>query len=262
MRVSGSNCVVFGMKKGLISEKIRAFGIHFLASVILAIAAAFLIFWLWYPNDLASYVGGAELYGLVLLVELGLGPIMSLVIYNSAKARAELLRDYAIVIVLQLAALSYGLYVVAESRPTYLIFVKDRFEVVTAIELSHDDYQSATDLEFRKATWFGPKRICVEYPTSAEERNRLLFSAIEGKDIQLYPEYYRHCKEGEVEGKAFAGKELKAIVGDRNLTAVSALLPESDFTWLPVTHRFGAWVEIYPEGEIDKAYFVRINPFS
>jgi hypothetical protein len=246
----------------LIKEKLRAFGLHFGVSFVVAALTALLIFGLWYPNNLASYVGGTELYGLVLLLELGLGPVMSLVIYNSAKPSRELIRDYCIVGFVQLSALVYGLYVVAESRPVYLIFVKDRFEVVTAIELDKEDYAEAIVPEYAGPTWFGPERICVEYPTSPQERNHLLFSAIAGKDVQLFPKYYRECLSGEVEAKAYSSEQLEKLIADSDGQFNGNALPEGNYTWLPVTHRFGAWVEVYPEASVERAYFLRMNPFN
>ena len=58
--------------------------------------------------------------------DLALGPLVSLVIYNSRKSRRELVFDYSVVAVVQIAAMVYGVYVVAESRPVYIAFLKDR----------------------------------------------------------------------------------------------------------------------------------------
>ena len=53
-------------------------------------------------------------------------------IYNSRKSRRELLMDYSVVGVVQLAALVYGVFVLAGTRPVYVAFNQDRIEVASA----------------------------------------------------------------------------------------------------------------------------------
>lgn len=247
------------MTPSLLAVKIKATAFHFLITTVVAIALGLLIFIVWYPNNLASYIGGTELYRLVILVELAVGPLMSLVIFNPAKPNTELVRDYCVVGVFQLSALLYGLYVVAETRPIFLVFVKDRLEVVSAIDLSQAQLDEAKIEDFASFPWLGPKRICVEFPNNPEERNRILFSAVAGRDIQFFPKYYRECADNEAISSAHAGQQLRKIVSSKQL---EVQLPKNHFTWFPVAHSVGAFVEIYPSGEEDKKYFLPVNPFE
>ena len=112
----------------LLVSKFKAAGVHLLVSTVIVGLAALLVFYVWYPGELSTMLGGLELFFFVVICELALGPLVSLVIFNPAKPRRELVRDYALVVVVQLAALSYGLYAVALSRPVFLVFVKDRVE--------------------------------------------------------------------------------------------------------------------------------------
>ena len=75
-------------------------------------------------------VGGTKLFELVVVCDLVLGPLISLVIYDSTKARGKLIMDYSIIGAIQLAAMIYGVYIVAGTRPVYVAFNKDRIEVV------------------------------------------------------------------------------------------------------------------------------------
>jgi hypothetical protein len=72
-------------------EKLVATAIHFGATLVLGAIAAALIFLVWYPAPFQKMVGGTELFMLVVGCDLALGPLMSLVIYNSRKSRRELL---------------------------------------------------------------------------------------------------------------------------------------------------------------------------
>ena len=90
-------------------------------------------------------VGGTKLFELVVLCDLVLGPLISLVIYDSTKARWKLVMDYSIIGAIQLAAMIYGVYIVAGTRPVYVAFNKDRIEVVTARDIDDQELAAARD---------------------------------------------------------------------------------------------------------------------
>ena len=74
-------------------EKFRAFGIHFATTLFVAALAAALIFFVWYPPPYATMVGGLKLFVLVTGIDLALGPLLSLVVYDSRKSRRALVFD-------------------------------------------------------------------------------------------------------------------------------------------------------------------------
>lgn len=243
---------------GLFKAKLAAFSFHFVLTLVVALLCGALVYGVWYPGGIAEHIGGEGLFTLIMLVEVCVGPLLSLVVYNPKKSKGELVRDYGFIFVIQIAALSYGLYSVAQSRPVFSIFVKDRIEIVAAVELEGSDFSGGRSASYQSLSWLGPNRICVEFPESIEERNHLLFSAVAGKDIQLYPKYYRDCELGEVESVAYSGDQLLALAQEKGVEFDE---PEGEFTWLPAVSRFGAVVEIYPQGNIDEAYYLGIDPF-
>ena len=113
--------------------RVRAALIHLGASITVAAVVATMVFAFWYPGAYRSFSGGTELFLLVVGVDLGLGPLITLVIFDRRKPIKELKRDVAVVVVLQLAALVYGLNMVSISRPVVLALEEDRFRVVPAI---------------------------------------------------------------------------------------------------------------------------------
>jgi hypothetical protein len=92
-----------------------------------------------------------------------------------------------VIAILQCSALAYGVYSIAESRPVFITFVKDRFELVRAGELDDADLAQA-------AYGFGP--LVVRLPARAaceDPRPRSSGAAhahIGGKDIHIIPRYY------------------------------------------------------------------------
>lgn len=240
--------------------KIKAALIHASITLLVAITTAVIVYGVWYPGAFAEMSQGTGLYRLVIGVEVVLGPVMSLVIYNLAKPRSELVRDYCIIGLIQLSALVYGMHSVAISRPVFLVFVKDRIEVVSATELGKEDLNLAPE-KFRTLPWFGPRQICVESPTDPQEKSDLLMSALKGRDIQLQPKYYRKCLEAEIAEKAYSKSQLSSHtkIGQ---DALPEGLEYAHFTWLPVVTRFGAWTVFYRNGDTDKPLYVNVDPFA
>lgn len=243
----------------MLKSKLKAAGLHALITLLVGMTTAVLVFVLWYPASFAEMTGGLALFKLLLVVELILGPLMSLVIFNPQKQKQELIRDYSVVGAIQFVALIYGLYVVSTSRPVFLVFVKDRIEVVAATELRKADLRGAAP-EFQSLPWLGPRFICVEMPTDPQEKSDLLMSALEGRDVQLLPKYYRECRDGEIAERAYDSDQFFSLTSLKS-DVIPESLKGSPFTWFPVVTRFGAWVVLFAEGDAKKPVYVNADPF-
>ena len=89
----------------------------------------------------------------------------------------------AVMSVLQVSALVYGLYSIAESRPVYITFVKDRFELVRAGELDDADIEEGAP-GFRSLSWFGYRLAGARLPKDPKEQLKHMDLAIlGGKDV-------------------------------------------------------------------------------
>ena len=138
-------------------EKFRAFGIHFATTLIVALLAAALIFLVWYPAPFGTMVGGLKLFMLITGCDLALGPLISLIIYNSRKSRLALVFDYTVVGVVQVAAFVFGVYSVSQARPAYVAFVKDRLEVIAAGEIAEKDLLEAKGSKYASPSKLRPR---------------------------------------------------------------------------------------------------------
>lgn len=244
----------------MFKAKLKAALIHGSITLVLALLNASIVYGLWYPGAFAEMTHGTDLFKLLLSVEVVLGPVMSLVIYNSRKPKAELFRDYCIVGVIQVAALVYGLHSVLISRPVFLVFVKDRIEVVAATELAASDIEKALT-PYRSLPLTGPKLICVEGPSDAKEKSDLIESAFKGKDIQLIPKYYRECRESEIASKAYTKEQLASLTHIK-VDDLPATLTYAHFTWLPVVTRFSSWAVFFKNGDTSEPVYVNVDPFD
>jgi hypothetical protein len=229
-------------------EKLVAMGVHFVATAVLAAIAAALIFLVWFPSPFQTMIGGTELFMLVVGCDLALGPLLSLVIYNSRKSRRELITDYTIVGVLQVAALVYGVFIVADVRPVYMAFVKDRFEIVLAGDIRKEELAAAKDPRYAKVGWTGPELVGVTVPP--EERQNVVFEALNGNEEHQRPRFYvpfdsvverirsRAKPLDELETKYPATKPLlAAALGD-------VKLPREKLGWVPARSFRGFWTSV------------------
>lgn len=250
-----------------ISARLRAMGIHFLITLLVAAVAAALVFGLWFPPPFARMLGGLELFLLVVVCDLVLGPLISLVIYNRKKPNSELLRDYLIVGLIQLAALLYGMHAVASTRPVFLVFAIDRLEVVSAGELDADDLRKGTEAKWQQPAWTGPVLARAERPSDSQERSDLLFSALAGKDIQHFPRYYREygAAKADILARAGALPELQQqhpqARAELDAAVARSGLAESQLRWLPARHAKGFWTVLIDADSALPVAWLELDPY-
>jgi len=120
----------------VIKEKIKAAFIHLLISTGLVIASYLIITEIWYPAPFFKATDVSQIFILILIVDLVLGPLLTFVVYK--KNKKTLIMDLSVIALLQLSALAYGLYSVYEARPVWIAYIVDRFELVQANELIDD----------------------------------------------------------------------------------------------------------------------------
>ena len=63
--------------------------------------------------------------------------------------------DLTVIALLQLSALGYGLWTVAEGRPAWLVYGANRFELVRTLDI--DERNTGTHATYAKPSWFGPQ---------------------------------------------------------------------------------------------------------
>lgn len=112
--------------------RLLCFGSHLLISFLIALISVYVVFWVWYPSLLDKALGVADIFILLLCIDVIIGPLLTLLTAKQGKKTLKM--DLAVIGVLQIAALCYGLYIVAQGRPVWLVYDNNRFEVVQAYE--------------------------------------------------------------------------------------------------------------------------------
>lgn len=110
------------------SSRLAITGYHLVFSVAISVLISAVIYFIWYPNPLHQALGVMPAVLMMIALNLIVAPLLTFIVYKADKK--ELTRDMIVIIVLQIAALGYGLYIVESGRPAYIAFAIDDFEVV------------------------------------------------------------------------------------------------------------------------------------
>lgn len=225
-----------------IKPRIKAAALHFTISAAVALSIASLVFGLWYPPPHHHLSGGLNLFLLVIGVDLVLGPLLTLVIFNISKPRRELVRDVLIIAAVQLAALLYGMNTVFQARPVYIVFEYNRFQVVYASDLL-PEFLGKAPKEMARLPLLGPKYLSLR-PIQAEERLDLLLQELSGFPLAYRADMWRPYTEAKDKiiavGKSAEGmidkldsaqrRDLEKIMNKKNISV-------SEVIYLPVLSR-------------------------
>lgn len=217
-------------------NRFRAAGIHLGISATIATLVFLTVYFLWYPGALFDAAGGRDLLLLVLAVDVTAGPLLTLLVFVPGKK--GLVFDLWVIAILQASFLAYGVWSTSESRPVYVAFVKDRFELAHANQIPDSVLAEARLSRYFDLPWTGPRLVGVRFPTDPDEKFRLMLSGMGGVDIQCYPNYHVPYdavrKEVVAQGAPLA--KLARFNKGLSIAALAASLgrAENDIRFLPL----------------------------
>ncbi len=173
--------------------------LHLLLSLLVASVVAWVVFRVWYPSPFHNITGGGALFIILMAVDVVCGPLLTLVLYDSAKARWKWRVDIALIAITQLSALIYGLVQVAAARPVFVAFEGDRFRVVQAQNVDRKALQDAAE-SLRSLGYGGPRWLGVRLARmgDADHLNSLQL-AIHGLHPAFRPSRWRPFEEQKPE---------------------------------------------------------------
>lgn len=191
-------------------NRYRAALTHFGISALVVSTVFVLVYFLWYPQPLFRGAGGRDLFLVLALVDVTVGPLVTLIIFKPGKKGLKF--DLATIALLQVAALAYGTHVVFEARPVWVVFLKDRFDLVRANQVQEESREKAAE-PFGSLSFTGPKIAAARIPEDPDEHFRTMVTALAGMDVSSYPQHYVPYEEvrGEVLAKAKPIRELRAL---------------------------------------------------
>lgn len=241
--------------------RIKAFLMHLAASAVIALLAILLVFHIWYPAPLHEALGVTNIFLLLLLVDVVLGPLLTLLVFKVGKK--TLFMDLTIIGCLQLAALGYGLWSVAEGRPVWVVYNVDRFDVVAAVDIDAR-HLNEVPIQYRNASWSGPQWVGAARPDDTEQGNTVLFEALQGgSDIAQRPNLYLPLTE-MAEAMRQRAQPLEKLNDFNNAAAVRDALQSwpSAAAWVPLMARVKPMVVLLGENKSEVIAIVELAPWK
>jgi hypothetical protein len=190
--------------------RLKAFSLHALgsATALLVVLGALYLGWYRWPG---WYLTGARrVAGVMIGVDVVLGPLLTLVVANQLKPVRELVRDIAIIVTVQMIALVYGTATLWQGRPLYYAFSVDRLQLVQASDLDATEIGlSRTQNPRFTPRWYSlPRWTWAPLPDDAKVREQILQAAVfGGTDVIQMPRFFKAWDSGLAELR----KQLKPV---------------------------------------------------
>jgi hypothetical protein len=179
--------------------RLKLFSYHLLSSAaILTLILGSLYFgWYrwpgWYLTDVTRVVF------VMVCVDVVLGPTLTLIIANQKKSRRELTRDIAIIVAVQLCALTYGSAQLWKGRPLYYAFSESVLQLVQAYDIDDNEAKLGREQNPGLAPhWYSlPRWIWAPLPEDPAQRQKIFTAAISGgDDVISMPRYFKRWEDG------------------------------------------------------------------
>ena len=189
-------------KNSALSQKIKATGIHVGFSAVLMLLSAGLVFGLWYSMPFYTVYNVLPVFGLLLIVDLIIGPLLTSIVYQQGKKTLKM--DLAVIVVLQLAAWLWGMVHIAEVRPAWLVIYRDQAYAVSPADYANPQkpIEQFTPKLWQQ-NWARPKLVMaannrdaieaiynttgyLPYDALTVQRDRLVLAQIKKADGALY----------------------------------------------------------------------------
>lgn len=116
----------------LIKPKFMAAGIHLSISSVIFLILAYFIISEWYPFPYFTADGGWQGIRIIALIDLVLGPLITLIIFNPNKSRREIRFDLSAIALIQASVLLWGIYTVHNERPVAVVHWDGQFYTMPA----------------------------------------------------------------------------------------------------------------------------------
>ena len=179
--------------------RLRAFGLHLLASAAVLSITLGTLFIGWYHWPGWYLTGVLHVVAVMAGVDVVLGPSLTLIIASTKKPRRVLLRDIAIIATFQFAALIYGTTALWSGRPLYYAFSVDCLSVVQAYDIDKDGLALARRQNSALLPhWYSlPRWIWAPLPEDSKTAQEIVASLVQGgDDVTAMPQYYKSWNEG------------------------------------------------------------------
>jgi hypothetical protein len=220
---------------------------------------------LWYPSPWFAAAGGGTLLLLLVGVDVVLGPSLTFIVFDPAKK--SLLFDLAVIVMLQVAALIYGIHVMASARPAFVVYLRGAFDMVAANDVVTEGMEKAKLPEFQSLPLTGPRLAAARIPVDPGLQLQIgMESANGGPDFTAYPRFYipyaTAARDAAAGGEPLARLTQKSPEHARAIARLadsSGRSPDS-LVYLPLRTRTGEMTIVLDKAEGEVIGVLAVNP--
>lgn len=214
-------------------KRLKFFLSHLLISLFIAVFIVLWVFFIWYPTPLAKAVGVTHIFLMMLAIDVIIGPILGLLVYKQGKKTLKF--DLSCIILIQLIALFYGVFNIAQARPVWIVLNDDQFELIQSNSIITEGLQNA-NLQFKTPSLLKPKYVAAELAEDPNIRNSNTFDfMLNGISIAQRPERYVEISQAKskIQQRGISLKELNEVNNKEDVANVLAKYPEAN-AYLPL----------------------------
>lgn len=230
---------------------------HLVATVLLLAVVAILVWGRWYPPPHDVMADGRPLFFLLALGLVVGGPLLTLLLYRPTKPQFQWRVDMALIAVIQLVILAYGLHQLAQSRPVFMAFEGDRFRLVQAGSLSQGQLDQAPP-EWANLGYGGPRWLGVRLLANTDPQySQSIQLAMLGLHPALRPERWQsydsqrgavqralkpvaELRISQPQGAALIDKAVAATGESEDMLGFVPLIHGDDSEWVVLVRRTDA----------------------
>ncbi len=227
--------------------RLTCFAYHLVISILIALASIFLVYFVWYPAPLDKALGVTRIFLLLLGVDVIIGPVLTLMVAQQGKKTLKM--DLIIIGLVQLMALGYGTYTVAQGRPVWIVYNSGRFDLVQA-------YEAETDGDAAKIHrgWTGPAlvRVIDGVPADADYSTVFLHAK--------YLEPFNPKGTSQVADYSFPLAVLNKFNNPQKVKALTSQYPQAD-AFVPLLGKQKPLVVLIRKAEANPLAIVDLSPW-
>lgn len=227
-------------------NRFKAASIHLGISLVIALITFLWLRLVWYPGALFMLMGGLALLIILLGVDVVIGPLITLIIFNPAKKHLKW--DLACIALLQVGALSYGLYTMCMARPIWMAYAHKEFQVVSLPDVVGSP-NAAKFKGLRTLPVLGPKFIGIAPDQELKGQFEVEMGMASGAKISFFPQGWKPYEQVRAEVLS-AAKPLDALAKEEGGKALLESLKASYSSqeklplWVPLVGRTGRGIVV------------------
>lgn len=243
------------------SKRLKFFLSHLSIAFLIALLVVGLVFFIWYPTPLATAVGVTQIFLMLLVIDVILGPSLGWLVYKEGKKTLKF--DLTVIIVIQITALCYGVYSIEQGRPAWLVYYADRFELVRKNDILLENIDQAQP-QFKNVSWTKPQFVTVKSAVSTEQRQNDMFIEVLGSiSLAQQPERYVELTQAksQLQKRALPLEELKQYNPKVEVEKTLARYPKAD-AWLPLKANAVDMVVLINKEKAEVIKIVDLRPWN